>query len=357
MSTSTDSLLESTGAPVARAVTLAPALLAREGRTGAELNQALRPFQDEDRGKTWRLFGVSWLALAVALGGIAVLPAAAWPAKVALGAVAGLLQVRLFIFFHDYLHGAVFHGSKAASVVMSVLGFYMLAVRSVWRETHNYHHKHNAKLIGSAIGSFPVVTLGMWNAMTPKQRRLYRTLRHPATIFLGYLTVFLIGMTFAPFKRDPKRHWGGPLAVLIHVASFVGVGLWLGWLDAVCLVMLPLVVSLGAGSYLFFAQHNFPAMQLRDRRSWDYTFAALRSSSMFDMGPVMHWFTGNIGYHHIHHLNHRIPFYRLPEAMRAVPELQDPGRTTWRPRDVAACLRLAVWDPEKGRMLTYAELP
>jgi len=325
-------------------------------RTGAELNQAIKPFQEEDRPRSWRLLLTTIAILLAGLAGIVALPDAAWPAKVALAIFVGLVQVRLFIFFHDYLHGALFHESRAATVVMSCIGFYMLAVRSVWRETHNYHHKNNAKLIGSAIGSFPVVTVGMWNAMTPTQRRLYRAVRHPATIFLGYLSVFLIGMTISPFKRDPKAHWGGPLAVVIHVAALVLLGLWLGWPTALCLVSVPSLVSLGAGSYLFFTQHNFPAMKLKDRRSWDYTFAALRSSSMFDMSPVMHWFTGNIGYHHIHHLNHRIPFYRLPEAMAAVPELQSPGRTTWKPADVAACLRLAVWDPEQDRMLTYDEL-
>ena len=325
-------------------------------RTGAELNQAIKPFQDEDRPRSWRLLLTTIAILFALLAGIAVLPESAWPAKVVLAIFAGLMNVRLFIFYHDYLHGALFHDSKAASAVMSVIGFYHLAVRSVWRETHNYHHKNNAKLIGSAIGSFPVVTVGMWNSMTTTQRRLYRTLRHPATIFTGYVTVFLIGMTVAPFKRDPKMHWGGPVAVVIHAAMFIGLGLWLGWLTAVCLVPLPALVQFGAGSYLFFAQHNFPAMKLKDRRSWDYTFAALRSSSMFDMSPLMHWFTGNIGYHHIHHLNHRIPFYRLPEAMAAIPELQVPGRTTWKPKDIAACLRLAVWDPEQDRMLTYAEL-
>ncbi|MBL8786929.1 MAG: fatty acid desaturase [Deltaproteobacteria bacterium] len=328
----------------------------RTARTGSELNQAVKPFQEEDRKKSWSLLITTLLILMAGLAGIALLPAAAWPAKIALGVFVGLMQIRLFIFYHDYLHGAIFHESKAASVIMSVTGYYMLAVRSVWRETHNYHHKNNAKLIGSAIGSFPVVTVGMWNSMTPKQRTLYRVLRHPVTIFMGYLTVFLVGMTVSPFKRDPKQHWGGPLAIVIHVTLLVTLGLTLGWTDAICMVALPSFVALGLGSYLFFAQHNFPAMKLKDRRSWDYTFAALSSSSMFEMSPVLHWFTGNIGYHHIHHLNHRIPFYRLPEAMAAIPELQSPGRTSWKPADIAANLRLAVWDPEQDRMLTYSEL-
>jgi len=325
-----------------------------EPRTGAALNQATKPFTEEDRARTWRLFGVTAGVLIASLVGVVLAPW--WPVQVLLGIFAGLVQIRLFIFYHDYLHGALFRGSRVGDAIMASVGFYMLAVRSVWRETHNYHHKNNAKLIGSAIGSFPVLTLGMWRAISPSDRLKYRVARHPATIFLGYLTVFLIGMTVSPFRRDPKKHWGGPVAVVIHVATVVAAGLLFGWFTAFCLVILPLAVSLGLGSYLFFAQHNFPSMKLKDRRSWDYTFAALRSSSCFVMSPVMHWFTGNIGYHHVHHLNHRIPFYRLPEAMAAIPELQDPGETTWRPRDVAACLRLAVWDPEQDRMLTYAEL-
>jgi omega-6 fatty acid desaturase (delta-12 desaturase) len=128
-----------------------------------------------------------------------------------------------------------------------------------------------------------------------------------------------------------------------------------GWAVGFTAVILPTALTHAAGAYLFYAQHNFPGMQIRGRHEWEYSFAATRSSSMFDMGPVMHWFTGNIGYHHVHHLNHRIPFYRLPEAMAAIPELQDPGRTSWHPRDVLACLRLKLWDTAQGRMVTFEE--
>lgn len=323
-------------------------------RTGNELLQATKPFAQEDRGKTWRLLVVTLAVTAASVVATVLVPM--WWAKVLLGVFTGLMNIRLFIFYHDYLHGALLNKSRLGSAVMSLVGFYMLAVRSVWRETHNYHHKNNAKLLGSAIGSFPVVTIGMWRGMSPQQRVLYRVLRHPVTVFGGYVTVFLIGMTISPFRRDPKRHWGGPLAVLGHFAS-LGLFWWLfGAATALSLVVVPMVVAMGLGSYLFFAQHNFPDMQLRGRRDWDYTFAALRSSSMFEMGPVMHWLTGNIGYHHVHHLNHRIPFYNLPAAMDAIPELQTPGRVNWSPSSIAACLALSVWDPDAERMLTWREL-
>ena len=323
-------------------------------RTGNELLQATKPYLDEDRGLTWRLLAVT-AAIVVALQLVALL--APWTAlKVVAAVLLGFVNIRLFIFYHDYLHGAILRRSWLGDRAMSLVGFYMLAVKSVWRETHNYHHKNNAKLLGSAIGSFPVVTVGMWRGMTDAQRRAYRIVRHPLAVFGGYFTVFLIGMTMSPFRRDPKQHWGGPVAVLLHfgIAGLVAWGF--GWVSALCAVILPQIVSMGLGSYMFFAQHNFPAMKLKGRRDWDYTFAALNSSSMFDMGPVLHWLTGNIGYHHVHHLNHRIPFYRLPAAMAGIPELQNPGRTTWRWRDIAACLSLSVWDPDADRMLTWEEL-
>ena len=92
-------------------------------------------------------------------------------------------------------------------------------------------------------------------------------------------------------------------------------------------------------------------MDLRERAQWDYVFAALASSSFLDMGRMMHWFTGNIGYHHIHHLNARIPFYRLPETMRAIERLQSPATTSLRVAEIWRCLRLRYWCPERSCMV------
>ena len=86
-----------------------------------------------------------------------------------------------------------------------------------------------------------------------------------------------------------------------------------------------------------------------------HTRASLESSSFIKFGPVMNWFTANIGYHHIHHLNPMIPFYRLPDAMKAIPELQNPIVTTLSPRDVLRCFRLKLWDPESNRMISFRD--
>src|SRR5262249_52497348 len=130
----------------------------------------------------------------------------------------------------------------------------------------------------------------------------------------------------------------------------------LGLSTAFLAVFLPLYIASAVGTYLFYVQHNFPGAKYQEEGQWDYVFAALHTSSMFDMNSVMAWFTGNIGYHHVHHINHLIPFYRPPEAMAAMPELQNPGRTSWSLREMIRCLSLELWDSRLQRMVSVREL-
>jgi omega-6 fatty acid desaturase (delta-12 desaturase) len=322
-------------------------------RTGAELVRATRVYAEEDSRRTWRLFLTSALVHALAVAATLLMPW--WPLKLVGSVVIGLLIVRLFIFYHDYLHGAVFRGSRPGKVVMWLVGAYVQVPPSVWKETHDYHHQNNAKLLGSAIGSYPVVTIGMWKSMSALQRRAYAVVRNPITMALGHVTLFVLGMCLSALRRDPKKHWQAPLVLALWWSVLVVLGWAVGWENALFVYLVPGAMASALGAYLFYAQHNFPDTQLRERRQWDYNHAALHCSSMFEMSPLMHWFTGNIGYHHVHHLNHRIPFYRLPEAMAGMPELQEPSRTSWHPRDVLGCLRLALWDLERERMVSYAE--
>jgi len=325
-----------------------------ERRAGAALIRQSKPFSEEDPATTWRLWASTCVVWAASLAVALFSPW--WPVQLLGSVVAGLTIVRMFIFFHDFKHGAVFRDSAVGARMMDVMGWYVLVPPSVWKETHDYHHRNNARMVGASIGSYPTVTTKMWRMMTPSQRRWYAFMRHPLTIFCGYFTLFMGGMITASFVRSPKENWDGPLALIAHLAMIAGVAWLLGPFAAFAGVFLPMFIATGAGSYLFYAQHNFPGIELRDRRGWTYHHAALRCSSMFDMPSWMHWFTGNIGYHHVHHLNHKIPFYRLHEAMDAIPELQNPHRTTWHPSDVWGCLRLKLWDTDSERLITWAEL-
>lgn len=120
--------------------------------------------------------------------------------------------------------------------------------------------------------------------------------------------------------------------------------------------LLPAIISNGLGSYLFYAQHNFPAVIYKQKNEWSYADAAMQSSSYMKMNKFMHWCTGNIGYHHIHHLNARIPFYKLPIVYAEMPELQNVGTTSLSPNDILDCFRLKIWDPELNKMIGLKEL-
>jgi omega-6 fatty acid desaturase (delta-12 desaturase) len=181
-------------------------------------------------------------------------------------------------------------------------------------------------------------------------------MRHPATIGLGYFTSFLFGMCLNPFLANPKRHWDCALALLVHVGIGVGLFLVSGWLGLLLTQTVPHLIAYGMGTYLFYAQHNFPGVSFNDKAGWTYEKAALESSSYMRTSRLMAWFTANIGYHHVHHLNARIPFYRLPEVMRALPELQSPRTTSLHPREIWRCLSLKVWDVPAQRMVPLAKM-
>lgn len=276
-----------------------------------------------------------------------------WPARIVASIIEGLTLVRVFILFHDHFHGALLRGSVAARALFWAYGFVVMTPPRVWRETHNYHHAHNGQIVGSHVGSYPVVTVAMWARMAPLQRLSYRVARHPVTIALGYFTVFAWGMCLVPFLRAPRRSVAGLAAFVVQLVLAYVVVRGVGWSAFALGVLGPQMLAMGAGAYLFYAQHNFEGVRFQPRESWNYVHAALASSSYMPMGPVMRFFTGNIGFHHVHHLNPSIPFYRLPEAMAAIPELRSPVVTRLRWRDVVASFQGSLWDPAERRLVSY----
>lgn len=161
-------------------------------REGKELMQAMRPFAKEDRRRSWWALG-STLAILVGVLVVAGLPLP-WPVRAVASVLAGLVAVRGFIVYHDFMHGALLKGSGLAKAIMSVYGVLVLTPPRVWRQTHNYHHANNAKIVGSHVGSYPVMTVAMWEKASPSARRFYRIARHPLTVLFGYGGIFLYGM-------------------------------------------------------------------------------------------------------------------------------------------------------------------
>jgi acyl-lipid omega-6 desaturase (Delta-12 desaturase) len=321
-------------------------------RTDKELLLATKAFAFDDRYRSW-WYLFSTLALYFSMLAVC-LTQWHWSIRTFASVISGLLIVRLFIIYHDYQHHAILTKSKIAGAIMYVYGLLVLSPSSVWNRSHDHHHKHNCKETNEHIGSFPVMTCQQFASSTRWQKLSYIFSRHPLTIGCGYLTVFMGGMCLRAVILNPARHFDSLLALILHLTLVVGLA-FVGWdYLALCLI-LPLVVSCGIGSYLFYAQHNFPGCMLDRRDQWSYVRAALASSSYMRMHPIMNWFTGNIGYHHVHHLNAKIPFYRLHDAMESLVELQKPSSTSLHLADIFACFRLNLWDTKLERFVSYRE--
>jgi omega-6 fatty acid desaturase (delta-12 desaturase) len=320
---------------------------------GNELVAVTRRFTAEDRARSWRYVVSTFAVLALTTAAAGALPW--WPLRLVASGVSGLVIVRAFILAHDYHHGALLRRSKLAAALFGVYGLLVLTPPRAWRQTHNYHHANTAKIVGGQIGSFPVMTVEMWRRAPRGRRFAYAFARHPLTILSGYLTIFLVGMCLAAFARNPRENWDSAAAPLLHGLVALALAHFFGVSVALTAFVLPVAIACAVGGYLFYAQHNFPGIHLQPRQTWTFARAALESSSYMAMGPVMSWFTGEIALHHVHHLNAAIPFYRLREAMAAIPELQIPPGSSLRPRDVVACLRLKLWDPSQQRMVGWPE--
>ena len=322
-------------------------------RSDKELLNATRYFAQELRAQSWWYVASTSLIL-ISMLVITVL-APWWPMRLIFSILSGLVVVRGFILFHDYMHGAILRDSRFAKAIFYCYGALLLTPPSSWRESHNYHHRNVGKLAISNIGSFPILTTNEWKKASFSERLKYRVGRHPLTIASAYLSVFLFNICLASFFRNPRKHWGSAIVLMIHLVVIFLVWLSFGLQILLFACILPLWIASALGAYLFYTQHNFPGMRVLNEDEWTYHEAALQTSSYMKFGAVMRWFTGNIGYHHVHHINSSIPFYRLPETMAAIPELQNPKITSLHPRDILACLRLKLWDPSKQRMVSYRD--
>jgi len=326
-----------------------------KGTPEKELILATKPYAHEVRALSWWHLISTGLLLAALYFGI-FFPASPLWVKVICSVLTGLTIARMFIIYHDHQHKAILQRSQVADWLMTPFDLYILPPTSTWKRSHDHHHKHNSKLYTSSIGSYPIVTVEKFWSMSPGERRVYLFTRHPLTIAFGYFTVFVYGMCVRSFVNNRAKHWDSLIALVLHAGMGVLIVLTLGWTAFWLGFIAPAMIALGLGAYLFYAQHNFPTATFADKDGWSYVNAALGSSSYMKMSRLMHWFTGNIGYHHIHHLNARIPFYRLPEVFRAIPELKQAKTTSLMPGEIVRCLRLKCWDPVRGRMVGWREL-
>jgi omega-6 fatty acid desaturase (delta-12 desaturase) len=317
--------------------------------SGKDLIIATKPFAKENRLLSW-FYTLSTIFILIAL-----LLGTYWNinliGRIICSILAGLIIVRLFVIYHDHQHGAILDKSVLADIIFTIFGIFILAPPSIWKRSHDFHHKHNSKMPVSEVGAFPTLTKVRFMEMNKMERFRYLASRHPITIMFGYITIFMYSLTIYSFRNSPRKHIDCGIALLIHYSAAFCIIWFLGWLPFLLTFFLPFFIACGMGAFLFYIQHNFPGVTFSVRNEWTYEDAALESSSFMVMNPVMNWFTANIGYHHIHHINARIPFYRLPETMSSIPELQKVKTTSFKIKDIISCFRLKLWDADLNKMV------
>ena len=310
------------------------------------------------RPQPWR----SAAELGVSVGGLSALLAVAWwaaPAAPWLPLVLTPLGVgflaRLFIVFHDCAHGSFFRKRRANDWVGRALGVLLWTPFGFWRETHARHHATSGDLGRRGVGDIETLTVAEYAALGRLARWRYRALRHPLVLFgLGPLYQFGIRHRVPLGLPEPRRTLA--VSILLNdaclVALLAAAGAALG--PARLLLVAPWWLGMATlALWIFYVQHQFESALWAPPERWRFAETALHGSAFYDLPPLLAWFTGYIGVHHVHHLAPRIPGYRLPEVLRDHPALVHMNRIGLRAS--FACASLALWDEQAERLVSIRE--
>lgn len=266
---------------------------------------------------------------------------------------AGFL-IRVFIVFHDCAHGSFLRSRRANDVLGAALGVLVWLPFRSWQHEHAVHHATSGNLERRGVGDITTLTVSEYHELTTLRRLGYRVFRNPIVMFgFGWLVVLVLKPRLVPL-RSTRRVRNSVLKTNVALAIIAGTCcIVLGW-RVYLLTQVPIFIVAGAvGVWLFYVQHQFEDAYWQQPAHWHYEDAALQGSSYLKLPAVLQFFTGNIGFHHVHHLSVGIPNYNLPDAhentdlLRSVPELTlvDGLRAT----------RLKLWDEQKRRLVTFRE--
>jgi acyl-lipid omega-6 desaturase (Delta-12 desaturase) len=266
--------------------------------------------------------------------------------------LAGGFMVRIFIIFHDCGHGSFFKSRRANDVLGFITGVLTFTPYYQWRWEHAIHHSSAGDLDRRGTGDVWTMTVKEYVEASRWKRIAYRLARNPFVLFvLSPIFLFAVLQRF-PSKGAPARernsvHWTN-LALLLVIA---GMGFAMGFKTYLLLQLGVVAVAGTAGVWLFYVQHQFEGVYWERGENWDYCTAALKGSSFYKLPKVLQWFSGNIGFHHIHHLSPRIPNYNLEKCHKAEPLFQTVKPVTFWSSFKSLTFRL--WDDQRCKLVGF----
>lgn len=278
-----------------------------------------------------------------------------WWLTIPLSILAGGLLLRVFIIFHDCGHGSFFKSQRANDIWGYLSGLLVFTAYYHWRWEHAVHHANSGHLEKRGMGDIWTLTVEEYLESSRWRKFSYRLARNPIVLFLlAPLYLFVLRERFSSTGAKPRERRSiwitnlGLAAIALVLIHFMG---FLPWLIVQFTI---LAVTGSCGVWLFYVQHQFEDTYWERKGEWDFTAAALRGSSFYKLPKVLQWFTGNIGFHHIHHLSSAIPNYNLERCHRSDPMFSDVRPMTLLSSMKAASYRL--WDEQSKKLVGFAHL-
>ncbi|GED67910.1 fatty acid desaturase [Brevibacillus reuszeri] len=269
--------------------------------------------------------------------------------------IAAGFMIRTFIIFHDCCHQSFFASRTANDILGIITGVLTLCPYEQWKNAHSIHHATSGNLDKRGVGDIWIMTVDEYLAAPWWQKIAYRIYRNPFVMFgIGPIFVFVFQYRFNRKGARRRERLNNYLMNVLIVGTY-GLMIWaIGW-KAVLLIQGPIFYISGVmGIWLFYVQHQFEDSYFENEDQWSYVKAAVEGSSYYKLPKVLQWLTGNIGFHHVHHLSPKVPNYNLEKAHNETPPLQMATTITFANSLVA--LRFRLWDEQGKRFVSFKEL-
>lgn len=260
--------------------------------------------------------------------------------------------IRTFIIFHDCCHGSFFKSKRANDIFGTITGVITLVPYRQWKNSHSIHHATSSNLDKRGTGDLWILTVEEYAAAPMMRRIAYRMYRHPIVMFgLGPIGVFLLQYRFNVKGARRKERMNTYLTNVLIVGLYALLIWAIGW-QAFVLVQGPVFFLSGLlGIWLFYVQHQFEDSYFENEDEWSYVKAAVDGSSYYKLPKVLQWITGNIGFHHVHHLSPKVPNYNLEKAHNATPPLH--RATTINISESLESLQFRLWDESNKKFVSF----
>jgi omega-6 fatty acid desaturase (delta-12 desaturase) len=266
-------------------------------------------------------------------------------------------SIRLFIIQHDCGHGSFFRSQRANNLCGLFCSVFTFTPYHYWRKKHAIHHKNAGNLEHRGVGDIYTMTVSEYFRQSRWGKLKYRLYRNPLILFVVFPTIlFLIVYRFPSYrKRDLKSYQFSVYMTSLVIGVLIATLIWLVGLKSFLLIQLPIsIITSSTGAWLFYVQHQFEETYWADNERWNYSRVALHGSSYYKLPKVLQWFTGNIGFHHIHHLSPRIPNYLLEKCQKENPELQKAAKILTLRTSLKSML-LSLWDEKQKKLVSFRQ--